>query len=310
MPQQMMAGFIACLAATTPDLERIAMRKIVIFGASGFVGSALVAQLARNNIAYAAPSSASINLTESASVPAIHALVNDGDTVVMLCAYTPEKGDPLLLTPRNIAMVEHLVAGLVGRDVAQVIYVSSDAVYPMHADAVDEQTPTSPYDLYGQMHVMREQYLRRAIAPENLAILRPCAIYGEGDTHHSYGINRFIRSALAQGEIKLFGGGEEFRDHLHVDDFVRIILAAIQRPMMGILNIASGRAMRFSAIASCIQSHAVAPHAVRIVQAPRATAITHRHFNITQLLRQFPQRRPRFIDDGIRQLLADISGRA
>ena len=73
------------------------------------------------------------------------------------------------------------------------------------------------------MHRTRELMLaREAKAP--LAVLRLTAIYGAGDTHNSYGPNRFLRQALKDGRIPLFGNGEETRDHLHVDDAVDLIL--------------------------------------------------------------------------------------
>jgi UDP-glucose 4-epimerase len=198
-------------------------------------------------------------------------------------------------------MVKHLLAGIKDRNIAQCIYVSSDAVYPLSADVVDEQTPPCPYDLYGQMHLTREQYFRAAITADKLAILRPCAIYGVGDTHNSYGINRFVRTSLAAGEITLFGGGEEYRDHVHVGDVARLVLAAHQQQFAGVLNIASGTSWRFGEIAACIKARA--GREVNIILKPRAMAITHRHFNITKLLRQFPNQRPCSIDAGIEAFL-------
>jgi nucleoside-diphosphate-sugar epimerase len=42
-----------------------------------------------------------------------------------------------------------------------------------------------------------------------------------GDPHNGYGPNRFRRLAAAGQEIVLFGGGEERRDHVLVDDVAR-----------------------------------------------------------------------------------------
>ena len=277
------------------------MSKIILLGASGFVGKALTPLLEAAGLTFVAPSSKTLNLADASAVAAIAALVEDGDSVMMLSAYTPEKGDAGELAIKNILMVKHLLAGIKDRALMQCIYVSSDAVYPLSADSIDEQTPPCPYDLYGQMHLAREQYLRSSIAPDKLAILRPCAIYGAGDTHNSYGINRFVRTSLAAGEITLFGGGEEYRDHVHVGDVARLILAVHQQQFAGVLNIASGRSWRFGDIAACIKARA--EREVRIIHKPRAMAITHRHFNITKLLRQFPNQRPCGIDAGIEALL-------
>lgn len=253
-------------------------------------------------IVYVAPTSAEINLTHPDAIHTIAALTKDNDTIIFLPAYTPEKGDASELTIKNILMVHHVLSGIKDRAIAQFIYVSSDAVYPMTADIIDEKTPACPYDLYGQMHRMREQYAQKHIPAEKLTILRPCAIYGKDDTHNSYSINRFIRTGLAQSEISLFGEGEEYRDHIYVDDFVQIILAACDQHVTGIFNVATGEAWRFGDIARCIKN--LSGKNIQITCKARAVPITHRHFNVAKLARTFPKQPLRGIEEGIRSFLA------
>ena len=124
-------------------------------------------------------------------------------------------------------------------EIAQLVYGSSDAVYSFATTLISEATPSVPIDLYGVMHRARELMLAsEAKAP--VAVLRLTAIYGAGDTHNSYGPNRFMRQALKDGRISLFGNGEETRDHLYVDDAVDLILKVITHGSTGLLNFASG----------------------------------------------------------------------
>ncbi len=276
------------------------MSSTILFGASGFVGKSLTPLFDKQGMAYTAHSSASLDLTAPAAVQAVAEQVRDGDTVILLSALTPEKGNAPEMTLRNILMMKHLLAGIQDKAIAQFIYISSDAVYPLSADMIDEETPMTAGSLYGQMHVMREQFAREAIPADKLTILRPCAIYGEGDTHNAYGICRFLRQA-EQGEITLFGGGEEYRDHVHVDDVAGIIFAAHRRKVTGTFNIASGKSWRFRELAAAIQQ---ANKNVTIAQKPRAMPITHRHVNIVKLASAFPDCLPRSIEAGLRQLLS------
>lgn len=272
-----------------------------IFGASGFVGRTLTPMLQQQGLKYQPYSSKQLDLCDPASITTLRDTIKDGDRVLMLSALTPEKGKAPELTLRNIAMMQHLLAGIEGRNIAQFIYVSSDAVYPITADMVDELTPTNPTELYGQMHVLRECYAKAAIPSEKLAILRPCAIYGVGDTHNAYGINRFLKSARESGEIALFGEGEEYRDHIHVEDVARIILATLQQNMHGTFNLASGQSWCFGEIASYIAANI--DRDVRIIHKPRALpTVTHRHMNIAKLLRSISPA-PRSIETGLRSLL-------
>ena len=123
----------------------------------------------------------------------------------------------------------------------------------------------------------------------------------KGDTHNAYSIMRFLRDARQGKEITLFGGGEEYRDHVHVDDVARIIFEAHTRHITGEYNIASGRSMRFADIAATI---AKAIPGTTITHKPRAIPITHRHMNVNALWRMFPGAKPRSIATGLRELLA------
>src|SRR5262249_46280748 len=113
---------------------------------------------------------------------------------------------------------------------AHLVYISSDAVYANGDTLIGASTRPAPDTLYGQMHYCRERMVvdvaQRWSCP--LMILRPCALYGPGDTHNSYGPNRFVRTAVETQRIGIFGQGEELRDHLGVEDFVRLLVLAIQ----------------------------------------------------------------------------------
>lgn len=279
------------------------MSRVHIFGASGFVGRALTPLLDKHNIAYAALPSKDADLTSADAAPKIAGTVKDGDSILMLSAHTPEKGDARDMTVKNIQMARHLLAGIERRKIAHCVYVSTDAVYPLTADVIDEQTPPCPESLYGHAHAVREQYFREHFAPEQLAIFRPCAIYGRGDPHNAYGVSRFIRSAMERGDIALFGEGEEYRDHIHVEDFAAILLAALRQETSGVFNVASGKSWRFAEIAAIIQ--AGIGKKVTVTRKPRAMPVFHRHVNTLKLRRAFPSCRIRAVDEGIRQLLKE-----
>ena len=87
-----------------------------------------------------------------------------------------------------------------------IIYISSDAVYPLSIENIESDTYPSPTDLYSSMHLTREIMFKN-VYKTNLTILRPTLIYGFGDTHNSYGPNRFFRQMLDKNEINIFGEG-------------------------------------------------------------------------------------------------------
>jgi nucleoside-diphosphate-sugar epimerase len=192
-------------------------------------------------------------------------------------------------------------------EIAQLIYVSSDAVYSFATPLISEETPAVPVDLYGAMHRTRELMLAsEAKAP--LAILRLTAVYGAGDTHNSYGPNRFIRQALKDGRIALFGEGEETRDHLYANDAVEFILKVLSHGSTGLLNLGTGKSETFRKVADVIAARAGRP--VEVVPSRRQNPPTHRHFDPTNLIRAFPGTCFNSIEDGLAATLASMRAEA
>ena len=150
--------------------------------------------------------------------------------------------------------------------------------------------------MHGMMHAARELMLKSEIkAP--LAILRPSLLYGARDPHNGYGPNRFRRLAAKGEPIALFGEGEESRDHVYIEDVARLAALAVMRRSRGVLNVATGVSTSFFDIAEMVVALAKMPAPIR--GTPRQNPITHRHFDITECLKAFPQFRYTPLRDGL-----------
>jgi UDP-glucose 4-epimerase len=279
--------------------------RVVILGANGFIARALATRLVAAKNAFVMVSSQQIDLTAADAGLALSAVLLPGDAVVMTAALTPDKGRDTATLLKNLRMAESVVATLTATPCAHFVYLSSDAVYDWRHPLIAESTPPSPTDLYSTMHLTREQMLAAAATAAKIPFvtLRPCAVYGPGDTHNSYGPNRFARTAKSEGKIKLFGAGEETRDHLFIDDLIAIIELVLRHRSAGVLNVVSGQSHTFGEVAAEIA--AIARHAIEIESLPRASGvITHRHFDPTALLRAFPGHRPTRLQTGLAHLVA------
>ena len=176
------------------------------------------------------------------------------------------------------------------------MYFSSDAVYSSAVSRVTEETPPSPQDLYGAMHHTRE-IMVRSLGKVPLLVIRPTLVYGTEDTHNAYGPNRFRRAAQKDGRIQLFGGGEETRDHIHVDDVAALTVRALLHRSAGTLNVATGRSVSFRELAGLVAKQFARP--IEIAHTPRANPITHRHYDVTALIKAFPDFRFTPLEDGV-----------
>ena len=260
--------------------------RVVLLGGRGFIGRALTAALTTAGIRWIAPPSTTLDLAAAEGAEHLAGLLREGDAVVMLSALTPDRGRGVELFMRNLRMAEGVARALERVPPDQVVYVSSDAVYPFESGLVTERSCAQPTDLYGMMHLAREVLIRSTVrAP--FAVLRPTLVYGAADPHNSYGANRFWRMARKDGTITLFGEGEETRDHVLVEDVARLALEVLRRRSEGLLNVATGRSVSFMALARLVAARFETP--VEIRTTPRQTAVTHRHFDVSALRRAFPE---------------------
>ena len=187
----------------------------------------------------------------------------------------------------NLRMAEAVCAALTAQPVAQLVYISSDAVYADDANPVTERSYQQPSSLHGVMHLARETMLRSALKLP-LAILRPTLIYGaEGSAQRLR--PEPLPPAAAKGEaITLFGEGEEMRDHV----------PGRRRGRAGGAGAATtaARACSTSRPATRSRSATWPRRSLRwpasksdIRGTPRQNPITHRHFDITDCLKAFPE---------------------
>ena len=279
--------------------------RLVVLGAGGFLGGRLLKACAAAGIEAVALGSRDIDLTDASAPARLAQCLRAKDAVVFLAALTPDKGRDSGTLMRNLVMARAVIEATRSVDIAQLVYASSDAVYSFADPLIYEETPAVPLDLYGAMHRTRELMLA-AEAKAPVAILRLTAVYGAGDTHNSYGPNRFLRQAFKDGRIPLFGIGEETRDHLHVDDAVDLVLKVVTYASTGLLNLATGKSETFRAVAEMIA--ATAPRPVEIAPSPRQNPVTHRHFDTTNLLRAFPGMHFKPFAEGLSAMLAGVRG--
>lgn len=290
------------------NLTPLNPKRVVILGANGFIARDLAQFLSAQGMAVEVIGSAQVDLLQPDAASQLRARLRPDDALVMTSALTPEKGKDVPTFMRNLTMAASVCAAIEASPCAQVIYLSSDAVFEDQPAPFTEATPRAGIGLYGKMHAAREEMLLHsaAAAKTPLCIVRPCAVYGPGDTHSSYGPNRFFRTALKDGRISLFGDGEEQRDHLHVRDLSRLIALCLARRTEGALNAATSQSISFLEVAQTIAR--LCPRPVEIIRQPRAPGaiITHRRFDVARLRREFPDFQCRPLAQGLAEMRDEL----
>jgi UDP-glucose 4-epimerase len=257
--------------------------RVVVLGAGGFVGGAISDRLTAEKVSILALTRNELDLLKPEASATLQRLLRADDSVVFVSALAPTRNNAMLID--NLRMAEAVCAALAAQSVAHLVYISSDAVYSDDANPVTERSCQQSSSLHGVMHLAREIMLRAALKLP-LAMLRPTLIYGAKDPHNGYGPNRFRRLAAKGEAITLFGEGEEKRDHVHIADVAALVSATLHQRSTGTLNIATGKSTSFREVAEMVAAHSGG--SVEIRGTPRQNPITHRHFDIVDCLKAFP----------------------
>ncbi len=280
--------------------QALAGQRIVVVGSSGFVGaeiSAMASAQGAEVIGLGRANGMELLTAEGATV--LRQAVQPGDTVVFVSAKAPCKDYQMF--EENILIAKNALDALSGIDLSYFLYISSDAVYSDSDTPLTEQSVTAPDNLHGQMHASREVMFQASLPDTVFGSLRPTLIYGQSDPHNGYGPNRFRRLVQTGEAIKLFGQGEERRDHVCVKDVATLAGLMIAARHPGAMNAATGRVASFMELAELTNSFSDAP--VPIESLPRSGPMPHggyRPFDPSGVAKTFPDFSFTPLEDGLR----------
>ncbi len=229
-----------------------AMKPIVITGARGYIGSALVKRLTGEGRALRLVSRSAIAPARKAGAVIEHiqadlrdaaswsALVAGARAIVHLSSRTDlraAEADPAGDHDLNVAPIRALVRAAEQHETRiPVIFASTVTIVgDKHSNPVDEQTPDRPCSVYDRHKLECETILREAA---RRGVLRSCSLrlsnvygYGISSVNSNRGIlNAMMRLAAAGEPLTTFGDGTYLRDFTHVDDVVDAFCRAMTAP--------------------------------------------------------------------------------
>jgi nucleoside-diphosphate-sugar epimerase len=287
-------------------LEKSNFERVVVVGKNGFIGRALIEELLKRGIDSYGVGRDDIDLTSIDAVNFFSRTIKPRDVVVFAAGEVPVKEIKQLNA--NLTGIENFVEGIKGIDIAQLIYVSSDAVYMDIETPLDEKSIRAPQSLHGLMHLTREAFLQSSSLRNALCIVRPTLIYGAKDPHNGYGPCSFLRLARKNEDIQLFGSGEELRDFIYISDVARLITEIIMKSAVGQLNLASGILNSFAEVARAVLE--ITKSESKILENPRIGAMPHngfRPFDISNLKTFMPVYMPIQIIEGLMTMNAELA---
>lgn len=216
--------------------------KIVMIGASGFVGTRLIGLLSEDPQKYELknvdlqPSHFFNGITEIGDVrnqEQMNRALKGADVVVLLAAQHRDDVSPTsLYYETNVDGMRVTLNAMESNGVKRMVFFSSVAVYGLDKDNPDESHYADPFNHYGKSKWQAEQVLQKWYTSHpdwNIDIIRPTVIFGERNRGNVYNLLKQISS----GKFLMVGKGENKKSMAYVGNIVAFVKYMID-------NIASG----------------------------------------------------------------------
>jgi ADP-L-glycero-D-manno-heptose 6-epimerase len=280
-------------------MHDLSERPILVTGAAGLIGSALIWALNRRGIDDIV---AVDRLDESEKwrhlVPLRYTDYVDADdflsgvtesrtaygdfgTVFHLgaCSATTET-DADYLMRNNYEYTKALAHWAVDSD-ARFVYASSAATYGALEDGLSDEIDLRklrPLNMYAYSKHLFDLYAQRTGLAENIAGIKYFNVFGPNEDHKGdmrSVVLKAYEQIRANGSVKLFKSyrpefrdGEQRRDFIYVKDAVAMTLHVAQSDLAGLVNVGSGRAQTWLELVRPIFSALGVPEHIEFIDMP------------------------------------------
>lgn len=172
----------------------------------------------------------------------------------------------------NVAVTQRLLeAARIAPRLKKFVYASSSSVYGNAAHfPVKESDAPKPLSPYGVTKLAAEHLC--TLYAENFGVptvsLRYFTVYGPGQ-RPDMAFTRFVKAAVLDEEITIFGGGEQIRDFTFISDIVdaNIRAALAPTPLGAVFNVAGGSSISVNDSLAVLSSLAETPLRIKYVGA-------------------------------------------
>lgn len=227
------------------------MSKILITGASGFIGQELVKKIPKSDVILDSDGTKRVDLQNKDDVMSL----DIADLVIHLGGKTPQKDlghDEYF--KNNILGTLNILEYCIQKKIKKLIYVSTYVYGNPHYLPIDEKHPVEPHNAYTESKYIGERLCEYYCKKSNLEviILRPFNIFGKS-MREGFLLTNLIDSIKNNKKITIINKKSK-RDFLYVDDLVELILKMKDyNSKFEIFNVGTGISFSFDEIIEKIE---------------------------------------------------------
>jgi nucleoside-diphosphate-sugar epimerase len=238
------------------------MRRIVITGASGFIGGHLLDQLSRRHHVVALgrnrpdpgtfPDVAWIehDLADALDDSRISELAEGADTLVHLAQSRDYKEFPeraASIFDVNVRGTVRLLDQARRLGIKQFIFASSGGIYRYSDARISEGDPIQPMSFYLSSKYAAEVLMRNYEQFFAVSVLRFFFVYGPGQQPNML-MPGFVRRITRQEPITIEGNPGLHINPIYVADAVRALVAALETETSGVFNVAGDEVVSITSL--------------------------------------------------------------
>jgi UDP-glucose 4-epimerase len=306
------------------------VRKAVVTGGAGFIGSHLAGELAKcgyqviilDDLSTGKRGNIEPILTQGnvqfiegsiTDLSLVNKLFQNVDFIFHLAAMpsVPRSiENPLVSHNVNITGTLNVLMAARDNKVGKVVYASSSATYGDTPTLPKrEDMPSNPQSPYAVTKLAGEYYCRvfQEVYGLPTACLRYFNVYGpRQDPNSSYAavIPRFIQRALKGDALEIFGDGEQTRDFTFVKDVVEANILAAESDAAGVFNIGTGKRVSINELARLL-TKLTGKDIKPIHREPRTGDIKHSLADISRA-KQFGYNPKYNLEKGLREAIGSF----
>jgi UDP-glucose 4-epimerase len=277
-------------------LGSICLMRVIVTGASGFVGHSVVKELLRRGIETCAVARHSLEFKDSIIVD--NYIDTPGGDILIHLAENSNRAEVNKIGFAYAAKAKELARGLISKSYQRIIFASSVVVY-----GDKDEKPHKPKDVIVANDIYSKSKLEREELFEdcNGVIARLSNLYGFGMSSENV-FSKIIGQVLCSDEIKVWND-QPIRDFLWIDDAVDALVEMALGKPKGIYNVASGKAVSIKELVQTAIKVSSVDKEFKLIVTNPSDGYSSIKLDISDTFNSFGWMSKMKLEEGIRQLI-------